>query len=132
MKGEVINIVKSEMLAYLNAQQMDRLDKVLEHVLWDVTIIKEDKKPIQAILSNEELVTSFLDAKNLEGCSAKTIKYYRAAINKMVSTVNKSIVAITTDDLRKYLTDYQKTNNCSKSNLDNIRRILSSFFMVRE
>ena len=132
MKGEIINIVKSEMLAYLNAQQMDRLDKVLEHVLWDVTIIKEDKKPIQAILSNEELVTSFLDAKNLEGCSAKTIKYYRAAINKMVSTVNKSIVAITTDDLRKYLSDYQKTNNCSKSNLDNIRRILSSFFMWLE
>lgn len=96
------------------------------------TIIKEDKKPIQAILSNEELVTNFLDAKTLEGCSAKTIKYYRAAINKMVSTVNKSIVAITTDDLRKYLTDYQKTNNCSKSNLDNIRRILSSFFMWLE
>ena len=72
MKGEIINIVKSEMLNYLNAQQMERLDKVLEHVLWEVTIVKEDKKPIQAILSNTELVNNFLDAKNLEGCSAKT------------------------------------------------------------
>lgn len=132
MKGEVINIVKSEMLNYLNAQQMERLDKVLEHVLWDVTITKEDKKPVQAILSNEELVSNFLEAKNLEGCSAKTIKYYRATVNKMLSTINKSAIAITTDDLRKYLTDYQKINDCSKSNLDNVRRILSSFFMWLE
>ena len=74
MKGEIINIVKSEMLAYLNAQQMDRLDKVLEHVLWDVPITKEDAKPIQTVLSNDELVNSFLDAKKLEGCSAKKEK----------------------------------------------------------
>ena len=132
MKGEIINIIKSEMLNYLNAQQMERLDKVLEHVLWDVEIVKEDKKPIQAILSNTELVSNFLDAKNLEGCSAKTIKYYRGTINKMLETVNKSAVAITTEDLRKYLTDYQKVNDCSKANLDNIRRILSSFFMWLE
>lgn len=132
MKGEIINIVKSEMLNYLNAQQMERLDKVLEHVLWDATIVKEDKKPIQAILSNAELVSNFLDAKNLEGCSAKTIKYYRGTINKMLEIVNKSAVAITTEDLRKYLTDYQKINDCSKANLDNIRRILSSFFMWLE
>lgn len=132
MKGEIINIVKAEMLNYLNAQQMERLDKVLEHVLWDVTIVKEDKKPIQAILSNTELVANFLDAKNLEGCSAKTIKYYRGTINKMLETINKSAVAITTDDLRKYLSDYQKINDCSKANLDNIRRILSSFFMWLE
>ena len=132
MKGEIISVIKSEMLNYLNAQQMERLDKVLEHVLWDVTIVKEDKKPIQAILSNAELVSNFLDAKNLEGCSAKTIKYYRGTINKMLETINKSAVAITTDDLRKYLSDYQKINDCSKANLDNIRRILSSFFMWLE
>lgn len=132
MKGEIISIIKSEMLNYLNAQQMDRLEKVLEHVLWDVTITKEDAKPIQTVLSNVELVNSFLDAKKLEGCSTKTIKYYRATINKMFETINKSAVAITTDELRKYLTEYQKINNCSKSNLDNIRRILSSFFMWLE
>lgn len=132
MKGEIINIVKSEMLNYLNAQQMERLDKVLEHVLWDVTITKEDKKPIQAILSNEELMSNFLEAKNLEGCSPKTIRYYKATVNKMLTTINKSAVAITTEDLRKYLTDYQKINNCTKSNLDNVRRILSSFFMWLE
>ena len=132
MKGEIINIVKSEMLDYLNAQQMERLNKVLEHVLWDVTITKEDKKPVQAILSNEELMSRFLEAKNLEGCSSKTIRYYKATVNKMLTTINKSAIAIATDDLRKYLTDYQKINDCSKSNLDNVRRILSSFFMWLE
>ena len=132
MKGEIISVIKSEMLNYLNAQQMDRLDRVLDHVLWDVEITKPDKKPIQTVLSNEEFVTSFLDAKSLEGCSKKTIKYYRATIIKMLTTLNKSSVAITTEDLRKYLTDYQKENNCSKGNLDNIRRIFSSYFMWLE
>ncbi|MGI6007970.1 MAG: site-specific tyrosine recombinase/integron integrase [Ruminococcus sp.] len=132
MKDEIIDIVKSEMLCCLNAHQMDRLDKVLEHVLWDVTVSKEDKKLVQAFLSNEMLLSCFLEAKQLEGCSPKTIKYYRGTISKMFSCINKSAVAITTEDIRKYLSDYQKINNCSKANLDNIRRILSSFFMWLE
>ncbi len=132
MKCEVISIIESEMLNYLNAQQMDRLTKVLEHVLWDVKITKDNKNPLQAVLSNEEFLSSFIETKNLEGCSPKTIKYYRGTIGKLLSDINKSAVAITTEDIRKYLTDYQKINDCSKSNLDNIRRILSSFFMWLE
>lgn len=132
MKCEVISIIESEMLNYLNAQQMDRLTKVLEHVLWDVKITKDNKNPLQAVLSNDELLSSFLEAKNLEGCSPKTLKYYRGTISKLLSDVNKSAVAITTEDIRKYLAEYQGINNCSKSNLDNIRRILSSFFMWLE
>ena len=132
MKCEVISIIESEMLNYLSAQQIDRLSKVLEHVLWDVTISKSDKNPVQSVLSNEEFLSSFIEAKNLEGCSPKTIKYYRGTIGKLLSDINKSAVAITTEDIRKYLTDYQKINDCSKSNLDNIRRILSSFFMWLE
>lgn len=106
MKDEIIDIVKSEMLCCLNAHQMDRLDKVLEHVLWDVTVSKEDKKLVQAFLSNEMLLSCFLEAKQLEGCSPKTIKYYRGTISKMFSCINKSAVAITTEDIRKYLSDY--------------------------
>lgn len=132
MKGDIIDIVKSEMLNYLNSQQMDRLDKVLEHVLWDVAISKANTKPIQSIFANEDLLTNFLGAKQLEGCSPKTLKYYRGTISRMIADIKKSVVAITTEDIRKYLTDYQKVNDCSKSNLDNIRRILSSFFMWLE
>jgi len=101
MKCEIISIVKSEMLNCLNAQQLDRLGKVLEHVLWDVTISKEDKKSVQATLTNEILLSCFLEAKQLEGCSPKTLKYYRGTINNMFSHINKSTFAIETEDIRK-------------------------------
>ena len=70
----------------------------------------------------------FLSAKRIEGCSEKTLKYYQSTINKMLSCTDKHLTHITTDDLREYLAEYHRTNTCSKSNIDNIRRILSSFF----
>ena len=131
MKNEFIKLVESEMIQHLSVEQMDRLKKVIAHLLLDVDIVKShDSTP--AILSNEEFLTSFLDAKLLEGCSKKTIKYYRTTIERMLKDIKKSSVAITTEDLRKYLTNYQKINNCSKGNLDNIRRTFSSYFMWLE
>lgn len=119
------------MIQHLSVEQMDRLNKVIAHLLLDVDIVKsQNSTPVT--LSNEELLTSFLDAKSLEGCSKKTIKYYRTTIERMLKDIKKSSVVITTEDLRKYLTNYQKINNCSKGNLDNIRRILSSYFMWLE
>lgn len=70
----------------------------------------------------------FITAKRVEGCSEKTLKYYSITIKNMLNTVNKSVHHITTDDLRTYLVEYQKLRNCSKANIDNIRRNLSSFF----
>ena len=46
----------------------------------------------------------------------------------MLSTVAKGIKAITTEDLRAYLSQYQAESNVSKVTIDNIRRNLSSFF----
>jgi len=77
---------------------------------------------------NQELLMSFLSAKQIEGCSEKTIDYYRNMIFKMLESVNLKIESITTDDLRKYLADYKNQSNASKSTIDNIRRVLSSFF----
>ena len=131
MKDDIIAIIKSEMLNNLDASQMKRLDQVLVHTLWDVDIIPSRGKP-KAEKTNEELLTDFLDAKSLEGCSQKTVKYYRATLQKMFDILEKNVIAITTDDLRKYLSEYQKESGCSRSNMDNIRRILSSFFMWLE
>jgi integrase/recombinase, phage integrase family len=78
--------------------------------------------------SNEQLKKLFIDAKRLEGCSDKTILYYVSTIETMITKINKSIVEIETEDLRTYLSDYQINNNSSKVTIDNIRRILSSFF----
>ena len=132
MKDQVIKSIESSMLNHLNAEQMKRLQAVLSHVLWDVDIIPANENKEIGEKPNSELLAAFLDAKTLEGCSKKTIRYYRLTIEKMLDTINKNSVTITTEDLRKYLTDYQKINDCSKGNLDNIRRIFSSYFMWLE
>lgn len=132
MKEEIISIIESEMLKYLDANQMKRLGQVLVHTLWDVEIIKKEDTEIVAEISNEELLNRFIAAKELEGCSKKTIKYYRTTLVRLLTDMKKNSVAITTEDIRKYLTDYQKINNCSKGNLDNLRRIYSSYFMWLE
>ena len=77
---------------------------------------------------DESLIESFLSAKRLEGCSDRTLNFYKSTIDKMYVSIGKSIKAITTEDLRSYLSDYQSSNDVSKVTIDNIRRNLSSFF----
>lgn len=132
MKEELISIIESEMLKCLDASQMKRLDQVLAHTLWDVDVVKKDGEEIVPEVSNDELLNRFIAAKELEGCSKRTIKYYRTVLARFLTDIKKNSVAITTEDIRKYLTDYQKINNCSKANLDNLRRIYSSYFMWLE
>nr|WP_027215829.1 site-specific integrase [Butyrivibrio fibrisolvens] len=69
-----------------------------------------------------------ISAKRVEGCSEKTLKYYLATIEAMNSSLEKDVRIIQTEDLRNYLTDYQMQNGSIKVTIDNIRRILSSFF----
>ena len=129
MKNQIIAEIEQNMLPYLDNAQMEQLHYVLSHTLWDVDISKNEDKSLQKdIISNEEYLDLFTSAKKVEGCSEKTLRYYRATIRKLFEILNKHISHITTDDLRKYLSEYQKINNCSKGNIDNIRRILSSFF----
>lgn len=70
----------------------------------------------------------FLSAKDIEGCSNRTIKYYKDIILKFIKDVDKPIREITTDDIRLYLSKYKEESNCSSVTMDNIRRIFSSFF----
>jgi site-specific recombinase XerD len=95
----------------------------------DFEVFKKDNNlSVDESKENQELLMSFLSAKQIEGCSEKTIDYYRNTIFKMLESVNLKIESITTDDLRKYLADYKNQSNASKSMIDNIRRVLSSFF----
>ena len=128
MKEQIILNITQEMLPYLDNAQLLQLQKVLERNLWNVEITQNSDKADMPKLGSGELLTAFINAKRIEGCSEKTLKYYQSTIIKMLSVSDKHITHITTDDLREYLSDYQNTNDCSKSNIDNIRRILSSFF----
>lgn len=126
MKEQIINDVIQAMLHHLNNQQLECLKKALEEALDGKQIQKGDVK--ENVDQNKDYVNKFIFAKRIEGCSEKSLFYYENTINAMLSSINKNIKHISTDDLRLYLTEYQKKNEISKVTLDNIRRILSSFF----
>ena len=125
MKQNLITDVVQGMLPYLNNAQTEKLQEVLQHTLfgYEVTKVENDTENLE-----QDLVELFLSAKRIEGCSEKTLKYYNATIQAMLTCVGKSVRHIVTDDVRSYLTEYQEKNQSSKVTIDNIRRILSSFF----
>lgn len=129
MKNRIITDVEQGMQGFLDNAQMKQLHEVLTHALFGVEIIKTDESSdFQQEFDNHSLLTTFLSAKKVEGCSEKTLKYYKATVERMFVDIKESVSHITTDDLREYLANYQQINDCSKANIDNIRRILSSFF----
>lgn len=126
MKQQIISEVVQQMLPHLDNAEMQQLQKVLENVLFGCEItVRTEKKDTD---DNPKLIDAFVSAKRIEGCSEKTLKYYRTTIETMVALIDKGIRHIQTEDLRSYLTDYQSKNQSSRVTIDNIRRILSSFF----
>lgn len=125
MKQKFINEVVQEMLGCINNAQLQRLQQTLEYALFDKEIVISSN--VQEDTS-EDLLESFLSAKRVEGCSEKSLVYYRNTIQSMLDTMTMPVREIETDNLREYLTSYQKEKNSSKVTIDNIRRILSSFF----
>lgn len=119
--GKKLVKIINEMAEYLNISQMKKLQEVLLRTFSETEIKKED-------IPNEEYLNIFLDAKKIEGCSERTIKYYRVTIEHFLSKISTPIRKITTDEIRNYLVAYQKINGCSKVTVDNIRRNISSFF----
>lgn len=127
MKQKVINEVIQGMLGCLNNVQLERLQEVLRHALFRKQV-SESEEEVTAALTNEQLLENFLGAKRIEGCSEKSLTYYRTTIETMNAKVEKNVREMETNDLRTYLTEYQQEKNSSKVTVDNIRRILSSFF----
>lgn len=128
MKQKFINNVLQGMLPFLNNAQSAQLQNVLERELAKVEVTEHGWEPAEVKNDNIRLTKLFLSAKRVEGCSEKSLKYYHSTITAMLETVGKRVQEIETDDLREYLTNYQKKKRSSKITIDNIRRILSSFF----
>ena len=125
MKEQLINEIQQQMLPYLNNEQMLQLRDTLEHSLYGFSICENtEAKPDKPY----DAVALFITAKRIEGCSEKTLSYYRKTITTMLAAIVRPPQQIVTDDLRRYLTDYQEARGSSKVMIDNIRRILSSFF----
>lgn len=124
MKNSLIRTINSEMNSYLNNYQLEKLNEILEYNFYnyEVVEIEENKKDF------EDYTELFIASKKVEGCSERTLNYYQTTIDNMLEEIDKNIKTIDTNDLRSYLTNYQNKNNCSKVTIDNVRRILSSFF----
>lgn len=128
MKQQLMNQIVQGMLSVLNNAQIANLQKVLEKALEGVDIVERDSGMVKNSSSNEKLTELFIAAKKVEGCSDKSLKYYNTTITAMLDKVGKQVLEIDTDDLRSYLTEYQQEKKSSRVTIDNIRRILSSFF----
>ena len=126
MRKELIAGVMQRMLPYIDNAQMKQLQQALENVLQNYEITGSDTGYAEE--DNQTLLAAFLSSKRIEGCSEKTLKYYRTTLETMLASLEKNVRRVFTEDLRTYLTEYQNRNQCSKVSIDNIRRILSSFF----
>lgn len=129
MKKQFIADIIQSMILYLDNSQLEHLQRVLTTQFADVEIeMLEGNCEKNDDNENKDLISSFIAAKRIEGCSEKSLKYYENTIQCTVNNIAKDIKHLTTDDLRLYLTKYQKLHNSSRVTIDNIRRILSSFF----
>ena len=125
MKNKLITEIEQRMLKHLDNAQLAELRSVLNQVLADVEITEATERSTE---SNQDLVAAFLSAKRIEGCSDKSLRYYEKTITVTLNAIDKGVKHVTTEDLRSYLTNYQTEKQSSRVTMDNIRRILSSFF----
>ena len=125
MKEKVIKEIEQKMASILNNEQKEKLKEVLLYTFYniEVTSIKDE-----LVEDTTDYAKIFIAAKRIEGCSERTLNYYETTIKTMVDKLSKKVNSIETEDLRNYLSEYQAKNNCSKVTIDNVRRILSSFF----
>lgn len=127
MNNSLIKEIQHGMTGVLDQRQQEILKAVMLRCLEGYEVKHKDRKKSEDE-DNFRLLDIFLSSKRVEGCSEKTLKYYQITTEKLIETLNKPIIDITTDDLRNYLSEYQEKNNSSKVTMDNMRRIFSSFF----
>ena len=118
---EKIVTVLNEMSEYLTIAQMKKLQEVILKNFAENEVEKTN-------ISNDEFLQMFLAAKRVEGCSDRTIQYYKVTVNHLFSQIETEVRKISTEEIRIYLAEYQKRNNCSNVTIDNVRRNISSFF----
>lgn len=128
MKDKLITDIQASLVSVLNTAQLEEVRRSLTYHLQNVEVtVRRDSSP-QENVENNELHDVFIAAKRIEGCSEKSLKYYSSTIHKMLAAISKPVREINTDDLRRYLANYQKEHSSSKVTIDNMRRIYSSFY----
>lgn len=128
MKENIIRAIVAAMQCDLDCRQIDKLKTILIKELSDVEMVEKSVDSVKRKEETEDLLSAFISAKKIEGCSIKTLIYYRNTIERLLDTVDVAVHHITTSDIRQYLSMYQEKNKSGKVTIDNMRRIFSSFF----
>ena len=128
MKEKLIQEISNAMTDILSVEQQAQLNGVLLQIVSKYTIEADGEKAHEDAATNDRLLEMFLSAKQVEGCTLPTIKYYGSTIKQLFKKMPKKVVNYSTADIRAYLAVFQTKNKSSRVTIDNIRRIFSSFF----
>lgn len=130
MKTEVISNITKDMEDSLTDYQLNKLKEslIINFERLEFIIKTDEIKHQEELEENKKMIDSFISSKQVEGCSERTIKYYKEIIEKFVNDFDKSIKQISTNEIRNYLSNYKDNSSCGSTTIDNIRRVLSSFF----
>lgn len=130
MENNLILQITNDMRDSLTNYQIDKLKQslIINFEKYEINIKTDEMRLVEENEINHRLVNSFISSKKVEGCSERTTKYYEETIIRFIDESNKFIKNIETDDIRNYLSQYKEKSNCGSTTIDNIRRILSSFF----
>lgn len=124
-KEKFIDLLISEFKPYVFKKYLKEVKPTLEKVLTKIEVLElEEGSPD----CNESALKLFVDAKRIEGCSERTLDYYQVILKSFFRSITKNYLVIETEDIRKYLSDYKQNSNASKTTIDNVRRVISSFF----
>lgn len=123
-KNELLEKLLKELKPLIKENNFDKVDKKIKNVFK-----KYEFREINGSnpKNNKEALILFIDAKRIEGCSNRSIKYYEVILNSFLNSIEKNYLVIETEDIRRYLSNYAK-RNVSNVTLDNVRRIISTFF----
>lgn len=130
LKTDIIISITNDMAILLTEYQLERLKETLQQNFEKVemSIITDEIEKQKQRETNESYINLFISAKEVEGCSKRTIKYYREIIERLILKLDKDIQSITTEEIRTYLSEYKELSNCNTTTIDNIRRVFSTFF----
>lgn len=124
-KNEMIELLTNELR---NVIEKGKEEEAQEKIISIVDIILDSEQEFLRPKDNDEALKLFIDAKRIEGCSDKSLNYYRTTLQLTLKAINKDYFCIITEDLRSFLSNYKEKNDVSKTTIDNVRRIISSFF----
>lgn len=124
MLQKVVTGIQLDLAGLLSEDQIQIVTQVVKKHLASLSIEEDTETETK----RSDYLPLFIAAKRVEGCSEKSLRYYESTIRNMLEGIDKQERLITTEDLRCYLDTYQRRGTVSKVTLDNVRRILSTFF----